>query len=82
MLRGLEGGFIKKIQIPILSKIVLPCRIIRKYVLKAKNTVVSNFGSLPTPPVTNRDKMPLVPLKVAKTSLELHLGTIPVRVGW
>ena len=24
----------------------------------------------------------LVPLKVAKASLELHLGTIPVGVGW
>ena len=27
-------------------------------------------------------KGPLVPLKVAKSSLELHLGTIPGRVGW
>ena len=27
-------------------------------------------------------KRPLVPLKVAKPSLELHLGTIPGRVGW
>ena len=26
-------------------------------------------------------KKPLVPLKVAKASLELHLETIPVRVG-
>ena len=27
-------------------------------------------------------KRPLVPLKVAKPSLELHLETIPVGVGW
>ena len=26
--------------------------------------------------------MPLVPLEVAKASQELHLGTIPVRLGW
>ena len=27
-------------------------------------------------------KRPLVPLKVQKASLELHLGTIPVGLGW
>ena len=27
-------------------------------------------------------KRPLVPLKLAKPNLELHLGTIPGRVGW
>ena len=26
-------------------------------------------------------KSPLVPLKVAKATLEMHLGTFPVRVG-
>ena len=34
--------------------------------------------------LVNKDdlKRPLVPSKVAKASLELHLGTIPGRVGW
>ena len=27
-------------------------------------------------------RRPLVPLKVSKCSIELHLGTIPGRVGW
>ena len=27
-------------------------------------------------------RRPLVPLKLSKCSIELHLGTIPGRVGW